>query len=268
MKKILVFIAIVIMGISLSLAQVNTSVAQRPRPKDTPKVIKDNGIGHRINFGLVFAPTIDWMFPASTGMERNGISVGMRYGVGLNVNLTKKKNFYVSSGVYYEQLGGKLKFIDNILVHISEQNFILNTTEVQRNYQANYLTIPLGITLKTNSINNFFIVGNFGLYNSFRLSAFNADTYTFKNWQTNEPEYWSRQRVKSDEVALMKESVYGGVGMEYSISRDCRAGITLNYVHSLTNYFKGKGNAQNNFTHEDQNAKLGYLEIVLNINFF
>ncbi|MBR5921996.1 MAG: outer membrane beta-barrel protein [Bacteroidales bacterium] len=268
MKKILVFFAICIMGISLSLAQVNTSVGKRPKPKDTPKVIKDDGIGHRINFGLAFAPTIDWMFPASTGMERNGVSVGMRYGIGINVNLTKKKNFYVSSGVFIEQLGGKLKFIDNILIPISVENLPLTTTEIQRNYQANYLTIPLGVTLKTNSIHNFFIVGNVGLYNSFRLSAFNTDTYTFKNWQTNEPEYWSRQRVKSDEVALLKESVYGGIGMEYSISRNSRAGVTINYVQSLTNYFKGKGKAQNNFTHEDQNAKLGYLEIVLNLNFF
>ena len=268
MKKILVFIAIVIMGISLSLAQVNTSVAQRPKPKNAPKAIKDKGIGHRINFGFAFAPTIDWMFPGSNGMERNGIAIGMRYGIGINVNLTQKKNFYISSGVFVEQVGGKLKFIDNILIPISVENATLNTTEIQRNYQANYITIPLGITLKTNSINNFFIVGNLGLYNSFRLSAFNADTYTFRNWQTNEPEYWSRQRVKSDEVALLKESIYGGLGMEYSISRDCRAGITVNYVQSLTNYFKGKGNAQNNFTHENQKAKLGYLEIVLNLNFF
>lgn len=267
MKKILVFFAIGIMGISLSLAQANQSVGQRPKPQKTTKAIKDEGIGHRINFGLAFAPTIDWMFPASNGMERNGISIGMRYGVGINVNLTQKKNFYISSGVFYEQLGGKLKFIDNILVPVSVENHTLNTTEIQRNYQVNYLTIPLGITLKTNSIHNFFIVGNLGLYNSFRLSAFNADTYTFKNWQTNEPEYWSRQRVQSDEVALLKESVYGGIGMEYSISRNCRAGITLNYVQSLTNYFKGNGNAQNNFTHENQNAKLGYLEIVLNLNF-
>ena len=268
MKKILVFFAISIMGISLSLAQVNTSVGQRPKPKDNPKAIKDDGIGHRINFGLAFAPTIDWMFPASNGMERNGVAVGMRYGIGINVNLTQRKNFYVSTGVFYEQLGGKLKFIDNILIPISVQNAVINTTEIQRNYQANYFTIPLGITLKTNSIKNFFIVGNLGLYNSFRLSAFNADTYTFKNQQNNEPEYWSRQRVKSDEVALLKESVYGGIGMEYSISRNSRAGVTINYVQSLTNYFKGKGNAQNNFTHENQNAKLGYLEIVLNLNFF
>ena len=80
MKKILVFFAIGIMGISLSLAQVNQSVGQRPKPKKPAKVIKDEGVGHRINFGLAFAPTIDWMFPASNGMERNGISIGMRYG--------------------------------------------------------------------------------------------------------------------------------------------------------------------------------------------
>ena len=268
MKKIIVCFLTVLLGISTAFAQETTTETPKAKRAQKQVTIKDPGIGHRINFSLAFAPTIDWMFPASNGMERNGTTIGMRYGVGINVNLTKRKNFYASSGIFMEQLGGKLKFIDNILIPISVENIVLNTTEIQRNYQAYYLTIPLGVTLKTNSIHNFFIVGNVGLYNSLRLSAFNADTYTFKNWQTGEPEYWSRQRVKSDEVALFKESIYGGLGVEYSITRNFRAGLTVIYVHSLTNYFKGNGNAQNNFTHENQKAKLGYLEIALNINFF
>lgn len=47
-----------------------------------------------------------------------------------------------------------------------------------------------------------------------------------------------------------------------------RAGVMVNYVQSFTNYFKGKGKAQNSLSKLDQRANLGCVEIALNINFF
>ena len=270
MKKILVLFGLISISLTVALAQVqpNTVNQKGKRNPQRPVVIKDDGLGHKLNFGLSVAPTIDWMFPATTGFERSGSSFGMRYGLNINVNLTQRKNYYVSTGFMIERLGGKMKFIDNIAFPIPIDSFTVTTTGIDRHYKAHYLTIPLGIILKTKSMRNFFIVGNFGLYNSILLRASNSDTYTFSNWQTGEPEYWTKQSTPSSEVALFKESAYAGFGFEYSITKNCRAGIGVNYVHSLTNYFKGRGNAQNNFTHEDQIAKLGYFELVFNINFF
>lgn len=236
-----------------------------PRPRhphynsDNPVPIKDNGEGGRINFGLSFAPTFDWMY-TQQGMERNGFIVGMRYGVNLNINLTHKKHYYVSTGVFIEQLGGKVKFVDNILIPID--NAQITSTEIQRTCRSNYLTIPIGITLKSKSLSNFYITGNAGIYNSLRFRSTNTDTYKFGN------ELWSRQKVVSDDAAMIKESAYAGLGFEYSVTKDFRAGISLNYSHGLTNYFKGKGLAQNSITGTNQKAQLGYFEVVLNINFF
>ena len=47
-----------------------------------------------------------------------------------------------------------------------------------------------------------------------------------------------------------------------------RAGVMLNYAQTFSNYFKGKGKAQNSLSKLDQRANLGYVEIALNINFF
>lgn len=263
MKKIFIFLFVLSLGSTWSFAQTATTTTNTT---DAPKV-KDNGYGHRVNFGFTFAPTIDWMYPKTEGTEMNGCGVGMRYGINLNINLTEKKNFYVSTGVFIEHLKGALKFTDILSFPLPNNTYFLDTTEISRVYRPMYLTIPIGLTLKTNSMKDFFIVGNLGFYNSFLLNATNADVYTFNNTLDGTTEYWSRSEVKSTEGALMKESVYAGLGVEYSITKNFRAGLTLNYVHSLTNYFKGNGKAQNNYSHLDQKAKFGYMEIALNINF-
>ena len=226
---------------------------------------KDNGEGKRVNFGFSFAPTIDWMNPKTEGLERNGVIMGMRGGLSVNVNLTHKKNYYVSTGIFFEQNGGKLAFIENIPLPLD--SLVAYATPTQRTYRANYITIPIGVTLKTRSLNNFFITGNVGLYNSFLLKAFNEDVYSFKNRITGDAELWSKQKTASTEAAICKETVFAGVGFEYSITKDFRAGLTVNYAHTLTNYFKGKQMAPNNYSKLDQKAKMGYVEIVLNINF-
>ena len=221
--------------------------------------IKDPGFGSPVNFGFTFAPTIAWMYPHTEGYDKDGAIMGMRYGVNLNVNLSKRKNFYFSTGVFAEHTGGKMKFMDNIPVG---SYFIADSTPTQRTYRSIFLTIPTMITMKTNSINNFFICGNAGLLHGFNLYATNTDSYLFGET------LWSREKQTSQECALFKESFIVGIGFEYSVTPTMRAGVMVNYTQSFTNYFKGKGNAQNSLSKLDQRANLGCVEIALNINFF
>ncbi len=221
--------------------------------------IKDDCQGKRINFGFAFAPTFDWMYPKTEGYERRGMVVGMRYGIPINVNLTKDKFYYVSTGVFMEHIGGIMAFRDKI---IYSDIINVNSAETYRHYRATYLTIPVGITLKTKSLSNFFICGNAGFYNSLLLWANQQDTYNLSG------ELWSREKGKATEVSIVKEAAYAGLGFEYSITKDFRAGVMVNYVHTLTNYFKGKGQAQNSLTKLDQKAHIGYVELEAHINFF
>lgn len=238
----------------LTFSMVIPATAQTSKAKP---IIKDDCQGKAVNFGFAFSPTFDWMYPKTEGYHRDGFLVGMRYGIPINVNLTKGKNFYVSTGVFLEHVGGYMTFFDNV----EHSNIIhADTANTRRQYRSVYFTIPIGITLKTNSINNFFICGNLGFYNSFRISATNQDTYNFNG------ELWSREKLPSKETAIMKESAFAGIGFEYSITRDFRAGLMVNYVHTITNYFKGQ--APNSLSGMNQNAKLGYLEIEAHINFF
>lgn len=221
--------------------------------------IKDPGFGSPINFGVTFAPTISWMYPHTEGYDKNGVIMGLKYGVNLNINLTKRKNFYFATGIFAEHCGGKMKFLDNIPFG---SLFTADSTPTQRTYRSIYLTIPTGILLKTHSINNFYICGNLGFLHGFNLNATSTDSYLIDG------ELWSREKRDSQEAALFKEAFFAGVGFEYSVTPTMRAGLMLNYTQSLTNYFKGKGRAQNSLSKLDQRANLGYVEIALNINFF
>lgn len=227
--------------------------------------IKDPGVGSRVNFGVTYAPTIGWMYEHTEGYDKNGVKLGMRYGLNLNINLTPRKNFYFSTGLFMEHCGGKMRFFDKILVGSIG---IADSTETQRSYRSIYLTIPTLITLKTNSINNFYVCGNLGLMHSINLKATHTDSYKIQNSITKEDEIWSRENIKSQEAAFFKESFLVGLGFEYAVTQNMRAGVTINYVQGITNYFKGAGKAQNSFSKLDQRANLGYVEIALNINFF
>jgi hypothetical protein len=185
--------------------------------------------------------------------------MGMRYGVNLNINLTPRKNFYFSTGLFGEHCGGKMKFLDNVPIG---SLVIADSTLTRRTYRTIYLTVPTMITMKTNSINNFYITGNLGLLHSFNLYSTNTDSYLF------DEELWTREKHTSEETAFMKEAFIAGVGFEYSVTPTMRAGLMVNYVQSFTNYFKGKGKAQNSLSRLDQRANLGCVEIALNINFF
>ena len=232
---------------------------QNSNPRMSSTYIKDPCNGGRVNFGITFGQSFDWMYDHTEGYEKNGVVIGLRYGLNLNVNLTRRKSFYFSTGFFVEHRGGKMEFLDNIPFGTY---FIADSTLTQRTYRATYLTIPTMITLKTNSINNFFICGNAGLLHSLNLKASNIDSYLIGE------ETWSRQRVPSEEVALLRESFIAGLGFEYSVTRNMRAGLMINYIQGITNYFKGKGKAQNSLSKVDQRANLGCVEISLNINFF
>ena len=259
MKKKILLIAVLACASMMILNAQNDNVNKKKKQRMSSTYIKDPCNGGKINVGVTVAPAFDWMYDHTEGYQKNGIAFGLRYGVNLNVNLTKKKSFYFSTGFFAEHRGGKMEFLDNIPIGTLG---IAHNTHTQRTYRSIYLTIPTMITLKTGSINNFFLCANAGLLHSFNLKASNIDSYLIGS------EIWSRQRVPSEEVALLRESFIAGLGFEYSITRNMRAGVSINYIQGITNYFKGKGRAQNSLLGVDQRANLGCVEMALNINFF
>lgn len=278
MKKFICFISMIaFMACAFSQEyQSGTSSDNNKNTSDTKHVQKKDHYNElparRVVVGLTFGPTFNWMNwknhkSAPEGYDRSypgGMKLGLRYGVNIDIDLNKKKNFYVSTGVLIEHTGGGLSFREQLVLL---DNPIVR--DIDRRYKSIYFTIPTAVTFRTPSFSRFIICGNIGLYHSFNLysryqSSFQIDP------NANPVEKKSINHVTTDwekdnEAALFKESIFAGLGVEYVIKKNLKGKLYVNYAQSLNNYFTK--NAKNNLTGVKEKAAIGSVEILLGISF-
>lgn len=225
----------------------------------------------RVIFGITFGPSFNWMnwknhrvIPEGYDRTPGVVRLGLRYGVNLDIDLTKQKNFYVSTGILIEHTGGSLTFEDNIyLVNDSLRR------KIERKYKSIYFTIPTAVTFRTPSFSNFIICGNIGFYHSFNLysryqSSFQIDQTATENNKEG-INHVTTDWAKDSEVVLFKESIFAGIGIEYVIKNNLKGKFYINYAQSLNNYFSK--NAKNSLTNVQERAAIGTVELLFGLSF-
>ena len=278
MKKFICLICLVAL-VSCTFAQeyysTNTNNTKN-KQKTTEKIQRPDNYNElearRVIFGITFGPTFNWMNwknhkAAPEGYERTspgGTKIGLRYGVNLDVDLTKSKNFYVSTGILIEHTGGNLNFNEN--VYLIRDSLVRN---MDRSYKSIYFTIPTAVTLRTPSFSNFIICGNIGLYHSFNLysryrSSFQIDP-SAEDIEKESINHITTDWLKDNEVALFKESIFAGIGVEYVIKNNLKGKLYINYAQSLNNYFSK--NAKNSLTGVQEKAAIGTVEVLFGLSF-
>ena len=226
----------------------------------------------RVVFGITFGPTFNWMnwknhnsIPAGYDRATPGMKLGLRYGVNMDIDLTKEKHFFVSTGILIEHTGGSLTFTEKLTLI----DGMPITRNIDRKYKSIYFTIPTAVTFRTPSFSNFIICGNIGLYHSFNLysryqSRFQIDP-TAQDVEKESINYVTTDWSTDNEVALFKESAFVGLGFEYVIKRNLKGKLYVNYAQSFLNYFNK--NAKNNITGIQERAAIGTVEILLGLSF-
>lgn len=251
----------------------NTKNKQKTTEK-TQRVDNYNELeARRVIFGITFGPTFNWMnwknhraIPEHYDRSHPGaVKLGFRYGVNLDVDLTKSKNFYVSTGILIEHTGGNLNIEDENICLI--QDTLMRT--IDRSYKSIYFTIPTAITLRTPSFSNFIICGNVGFYHSFNLysryqSSFQIDP-SAKETDKESINHVTTDWLKDSEVALFKESIFVGLGVEYVIKNNLKGKLYINYAQSLNNYFSK--NARHSHYDIQEKAAIGTVEILFGLSF-
>ena len=71
--------------------------------------------------------------------------------------------------------------------------------------------------------------------------------------------------LKDNEVALFKESIFAGIGLEYVIKNNLKGKLYVNYSQSLNNYFSK--NAKNSCTGVKEKAAIGTIEVLFGLSF-
>jgi len=229
------------------------------------KISSTNSENKKVFYGLSLGPTIDWFSATSNQLTRKNVKGGLITGINLDINLTKERVFYFSTGVLVRYLQGDLSYqkeydfrgfspIDSTLI-----------TSTITTYQTTYLTIPTGLKFRTNPSNSCVFVGKLGLYHNFRIGGKQFDSFTLPNLNANPNEYFvTTPKIKNDAAALFAESAYIGLGFEYILANNFRAFLNVDYSCQF-NYFSSK--TKSNITDTRFKSIIHSLHIVVGILF-
>lgn len=197
------------------------------------------------------APSISWMKPDIKEYESSGARMGFSYGAIADVHITN--NYYFSTGVDITYTGGKIQYPDSI-----EAGYNNSYHKDSREFKLQYLHIPLMIKMKTKQIGWWTYFANIGLGTSIRLKA-DADDVVLDN--NNEELEKSDIDIK-DDIALFRESLIIGGGVQYAVADDISAIVSINFNNGFTDIMTGKNSKKDN-----ENSIVNFLELKVGVLF-
>ena len=80
----------------------------------------NSGQGKRVSLGISVGSGMDWLVPRSDSlvMQQAGPIATLRYGIPVDINFTKANNYYLTTGIYFQHLGGKSKLLNLLFLLI------------------------------------------------------------------------------------------------------------------------------------------------------
>lgn len=202
-------------------------------------------------FGLKFTPSVNWLKPEGKLIAKNGSVV--KYGGGVILEFRLAKVVSVQTGAQIDMDGGKVKynndgtnqalyFYNTVDEKIGEYNLAdtanANFTLYQlnsRKYNITYVTIPIGLKLKTKEIGALTYFGQVGMNTSFRWKANANDELTKVANSANE----SKTKVDiTKDINILNFSLNAGLGAEYNVSGSTSILFGLNYMFGFSNVAK------------------------------
>ena len=169
-------------------------------------LLAGNVHSQKAKFGAFVDPMITWLSPDTRDVISGGVSMGVNGGLAIDNYF--QKNYAVHTGISIGTQAGSLKFGKESYINAyNETDTIPPGTTVD--YRMNYITIPLGLKLKSNQIGYFSYYALLGFTNQFNIKAHGtSDDGTLE---------------KSDiikEINLYNLAYHFGAGIEYAISQD------------------------------------------------
>lgn len=200
----------------------------------------------KIRFGLSATPSINWYKPENKKLyEYNGTAIGFQWGLDFEYKLNDVASFY--TGLKLTNDAGKIAFIDSVGYQLSPKGdkFISNNSTTsdnfyllkERSYRVNYVTLPIGVKMKTNEIGYLTYFGQFGLNTSIKTKARATDTSSpFDIIEgTSSAESTIKDLNIDDDMGLFRFQLSIGGGAEYNISGSTSLVFGVNYNLGFSN---------------------------------
>lgn len=113
-----------------------------------------------MQFSLSVDPLVSWYSSDTRESKSSGARPGVSFG--LNFDYYFAQNYAFSTGLALINSGGRLSYSDTIDIEFKNSIMELNANE-EIDYKIQYLSIPLGLKLKTNQIGYLTLFTNVGL---------------------------------------------------------------------------------------------------------
>jgi hypothetical protein len=177
-------------------------------------------------FGVFIDPQFTWLSAESRSVDSDGMKFGIRGGLLLDKYF--QKNYAIHTGLSLGTQGGSLKYPDETIIKVyNEEDTLPAGTTVE--YKLNYITIPLGLKLKTNQIGYFSYFARVGFTNQFNIKA---------KATTSDGSLY-RDDIKK-EIFFYNLAYHFGIGVEYAISEDTSILFGVNYHNGFINITRNK----------------------------
>ncbi|MEN8928667.1 MAG: porin family protein [Flavobacteriales bacterium] len=213
----------------------------------------------KYRFGLKIAPSFNWLSPDNVKkFENAGTTVGFNWG--LTGEYLVSDNFSIYSGLELNHERGKIGFLNSTFYAMKEDFELVETKEVggfnvpedtsafvlaltERAYRSNYVTIPIGVKMKTKEIGYMTYFGEFGLNLAFRTGTKINDKATLVDPRANASEsadYNDLEDVNYDtDMQPLRMQLRVGIGAEYKIAEGTSVFGAVHYNLGFTNVVKG-----------------------------
>lgn len=177
-------------------------------------------------FGVFIDPQFTWLNPQSRTVDNDGMRFGIRGG--LIIDRYFQDNYAFSTGMSIGSQGGKLKYSEETTIKVyNEVDTLPAGTSV--NYKLTYITVPLGLKLKTNQIGYFSYFARIGFTNQFNIKS----TATTSDGSLNNDD------IKK-EMFFYNLAYHFGIGVEYAISEDTSLLFGVNYHNGFIDVTNNK----------------------------
>ncbi len=205
-------------------------------------------------FGLRVGPNIGWVKQDTEGYDSEGIRMGFTWGfIG---EFFIMENYAILTGFNVNFNGGKLAYPYQLTL---PGDTVMTPGTLHRKYNLKYIQIPLCLKMQTELSDQFRMFGKIGLGTAFNIGAKGTDEFDYDGGV----ETYSKKDI-GDDIALMRESLIVGGGVEYMLKGSTAIIVELTYDNAFNNMLTGDDPG---YTGSDPKAHHNFLELGLGIVF-
>lgn len=169
---------------------------------------------NRVRLGFKLDPTVVWLQPQESGVDRNAYRAGVSFGIMADFLLDESGRYAIASGLQVSTTGSTLKYEANKGLEDYRQ------IPAEYKLKLTYVEVPFALKLKTDTDNGLGLWGQFGTYLSFPVRG-RADIVSL---QANDDKVNILRTITPINMGMLI-----GAGVEYPLGDRLTAMVGLSY---------------------------------------